>query len=176
MASPTVVAVFSFGRLLFKIVTGTRPSQGWQPREIITAARCQVALLMHWPFVLLADGVRTISEKCTHVEPRLRPGISELQKMLREACVDCWPVDSWAVPLKEAVAELRRIDTSRPGAADHEGPPLADCVDKSSPGLSGTTRPLEPILEQEDSSLRWPSGRFTRLPAPSAVYRGQYGG
>ena len=26
---------------------------------------------------------------------------------------------------------MRRIDTSRPGAADHEGPPLADCVDKS---------------------------------------------
>ena len=137
MLQPTVVGphtsadIFSFGRLLFKIVTGTRPSQGWQPREIITAARCQVALLMHWPVVPLADGVRTISEKCTHVEPLLRPGISELQKMLREACVDCWPVDGWAVPLKEAVAELRRIDTSRPGAADHEGPPLADCVDKS---------------------------------------------
>jgi chaperonin GroEL len=47
---------------------------------------------------------------------------------------------------------VRRIDTSRPGAADHEGPPLADCVDKSSPGLSGTTWPLDPILEQEDSS------------------------
>ena len=72
---------------------------------------------------------------------------------------DCWPVGSFAVPLKGAVAELRRIDTSSPGAADHEGPPLADCVDKSSPGLSGTsgtTRPFEPILEQEDSSLRWP--------------------
>ena len=52
--------------------------------------------------------------------------------------------------MKEAVDELRRIDTSRPGAADHEEPPLADCVDRSSPGLSGTTRPLEPILEQED--------------------------
>ena len=64
--------------------------------------------------------------------------------------------------MKEAVAELRRIDTSSPGAADLKGPPFADFVDKSSPGLSGTTRPLEPILEQEDSSLRWPSGRFTR--------------
>ena len=70
---------------------------------------------------------------------------------------DCWPVDSFAVPLKEAVAELCRSDTSSPGAADHEGPPLADCVDKSSPGLSGTTRPLEPILEQEESTLRLPA-------------------
>jgi hypothetical protein len=163
----TSADIFSFGRLLFKILTGTRPSQGWHPREIITAARCQVALLTHWPVVPLADGVRTISENCTHVELRLRPGIFELQKTLRVTCVDCWPVDSRAVPLKEAVAELRRIDTSRPG----EGPPVADCVDRSSPGLSGTTRPLEPILEQEGSSLRWPSGRFTRLPAPSAVRR-----
>ena len=32
-----------------------------QRREIITAARCLVALLMHWPVVPLADGVRTIS-------------------------------------------------------------------------------------------------------------------
>ena len=47
--------------------------------------------------------------------------------MLREAGVDCWPVDSLAVPLKEAVAEVRRIDAGSPGAADHEGPPLADC-------------------------------------------------
>ena len=85
--------------------------------------------------------------------------------------MDSWPVDSLAVPVKEAVAELRRIDTNSPGAADHGEPPLADFVYKSSPGLSGTTRPLEPILEQEDSSLRWPSGRFTRLPAPSAVRR-----
>ncbi len=48
---------------------------------------------------------------------------------------------------------MRRIDTSRPGAADHGGPPLADGADKSSPGLSGTTWSLEPIFEQEDSSL-----------------------
>ena len=41
---------------------------------------------------------------------------------------DCWPVDCFAVPLKEAVAELRRIGTSSPGAADHEGPPLAGSV------------------------------------------------
>ena len=145
----TSADIFSVGRLLFKIVIETRPLQGWQPREIITAARCQVALLMHWPPVPSADGGRTISEKGAHIEPRLLPGISELQKVLREACVDCWLVDSCAEPLKGAVAE-RRIDTSSPG------PPLADFVDKSSPGLSGTTRPLEPRLEQEESCSRLP--------------------
>ncbi len=70
--------------------------------------------------------------------------------------MDCWLVDSFAVPLKEAVAELRRIDTSSPGAADHERPPLAVFVYKSSPGLSDTTRPLVPILEQEESTQRLP--------------------
>ena len=64
---------------------------------------------------------------------------------------------------------MRRIDTSRPGAADHEGPPLADCVDKSSPGFSGTTWPLEPILEQEDSSLRWPVASTSMPPAETTT-------
>ena len=58
------------------------------------------------------------------------------------------------LPRKDAAAELRRIDTSSPGAADDEGPLLADFVVKSSPGLSGTTWPLEPILEQAVSTLR----------------------
>ena len=64
---------------------------------------------------------------------------------------------------------MRHIDTSRPGAADHEGPPLADCVDKSPPGLSGTTWPLEPILEQEDSSLRWPVASTSMPPAVTST-------
>ena len=62
----TSADIFSFGRLLFKLVTETRPLQGWQPREIIAATRCQVALMMHWPVVSLADGVRTLSSKSAH--------------------------------------------------------------------------------------------------------------
>ena len=69
---------------------------------------------------------------------------------------------------------MRRIDTSRPGAADHEGPPLADCVDRSSPGLSGTTRPLEPILEQEESTLRFPVASTS--PASTWLLAGATGG
>ncbi len=53
--------------------------------------------------------------------------------------MDCWPLESFAVPLKEAVADLHLIDTSRPGAADHGGFALAGVVDKLPPGHSGTT-------------------------------------
>ncbi len=81
-------------------------------------------------------------------KPHLRPDIFELEEMLEGACMDCWPVDSFAVPLKEAVAELHRIDTSSPGAADHGGRPLAGFVDKSSSGLSGTM--LESIPDHEE--------------------------
>ncbi len=85
--------------------------------------------------------------------------------------MDCWPVDSFAVPLKDAVAALRRVDTSSPDAAGHEGPPLADFVDKSVPGLSGATRPLEPILEQEESPAAGgqPSPRDEDAPAMNLI-------
>ena len=79
------------------------------------------------------------------------------------------------MPLKEAVAELRRIDTSSPGAADLEGPPLADFVYEPSPGLSGTTRPLEPILAQDESSMRFQVAATSPAPTWTSVLAGAFG-
>jgi hypothetical protein len=95
-------------------------------------ARSQVTLFIDWPVVPLADGVRTISEKCTQVEPRLRPEVLELQETPREACLAPWPVENFAASLEVAVANLCRIRTCSPGAEDRGGFPLAVCVGKSS--------------------------------------------
>jgi hypothetical protein len=97
VASPTVAAVnvrgssYFCGYLLVRLlaVQDRDRDTTFARMAILTAARCQVALLIHWPVVRFADGARTVSEKCTPVEPRLSAGVSELQKVLREACVDC---------------------------------------------------------------------------------------
>ena len=165
----TSADIFSFGRLLFRIIAGQRPLQAWQPKDIIHAARFRVTPLLDWPVVPLVRGVKAISEMCTHFEPRLRPDIIDLNQMLEGACMDCWPVDNCAVPLKDAVAELRRIDTSRPGAADHRGRLLAGFVDKSSPGLSSTM--LESIPEHTEflAGCGQPSPRDEYTPATSLI-------
>jgi hypothetical protein len=89
---------------------------------------------MDWPVVPLADSERTISEECTEVKPRSCQELSELQGMLVEACMVCWPMESFAVSSETAVAELHHIRTSRPGAADHQVFPFAVGAGKSSHG------------------------------------------
>lgn len=149
--------VFSFGRLMYKIITGRRPLEGWCKEEILIAARGGLTLLCYWPpHIALAEACQSLSERCTHITPQLRPSISEIEGMLREACGSWWPIDeSWA-PLDESMQQMRHFASISHGAKelledsarkDVAAPPQADDASEQlvAQGILGAR--LEAILE-----------------------------
>lgn len=191
----TSADVFSFGRLMYKIVTGHRPLAGWTKEEVLVAARAGLTLLCYWPpRVALAEACQALSERCTHITPQLRPSISEIDGMLQEACGSWWPTDDPWAPLDEAMQQTRQIASishrenelleysvrkdvaAAPEAADASEQLVPQGIMRARPNEKekekSSTRSrncLEPILEVVDHDEDGPRDLLTSLATAAAA-------
>lgn len=96
--SPTA-DVFSFGRLLYMIVTGCRPFVDMLQEEILRQAESGRVAILQWGHEPLVEECRPICDACCHVDPARRPSISEVQRTLSERLghlCDAWSFNSEA--------------------------------------------------------------------------------
>eukprot|EP00446_Apocalathium_sp_SHHI-4_P056974 CAMPEP_0177292458 /NCGR_PEP_ID=MMETSP0368-20130122/187_1 /TAXON_ID=447022 ORGANISM="Scrippsiella hangoei-like, Strain SHHI-4" /NCGR_SAMPLE_ID=MMETSP0368 /ASSEMBLY_ACC=CAM_ASM_000363 /LENGTH=710 /DNA_ID=CAMNT_0018750093 /DNA_START=1 /DNA_END=2133 /DNA_ORIENTATION=- len=114
--------VFSFGRLLYMIVTGCRP----MPREeILRQAESGRVPILKWGREPLVEECRPICDTCCHVDPARRPSISEVQRTLSERLghlCDAWSCNSEADDAA-GPPTVRRVDE-----ALHEARSKVQCL------------------------------------------------
>mmetsp|Transcript_146612 Transcript_146612/g.470398 ORF Transcript_146612/g.470398 Transcript_146612/m.470398 type:complete len:785 (-) Transcript_146612:260-2614(-) len=75
--------VFSFGRLLYMVVTGRMPLPGVS-EEIMNMAQDVTDQALVWPEnVPLRDECRDLAGRCNRLDPEKRPSMTEVQKIIR---------------------------------------------------------------------------------------------
>ncbi|CAE8614113.1 unnamed protein product [Polarella glacialis] len=91
--------MYSFGRLLYFVITAQRPSGGLKPHLIKQMARERRTPELQWPAeaVALQSEFRGLCEACSHTEPDRRPEAPAVLAMLQESLL---------------VAEAGEIDSS----------------------------------------------------------------
>eukprot|EP00928_Gymnodinium_smaydae_P090652 TRINITY_DN7441_c0_g2_i1.p1 TRINITY_DN7441_c0_g2~~TRINITY_DN7441_c0_g2_i1.p1 ORF type:complete len:760 (-),score=84.69 TRINITY_DN7441_c0_g2_i1:127-2406(-) len=83
MAS-TKVDVFSFGRLLYQVMTGRVPLDGRTPIEIRSAAQNGKCLPLQWPDSMpLLQATKDLCNLCSRATPSARPDMIHVQSTLR---------------------------------------------------------------------------------------------
>jgi len=131
--APTTSAdVFSFGRVVFFVVTGIYPHSGLSESRLLRVVRQDRAPLpLNWPHTIwsiLGPSYRPVVDSCCHEHPAQRPGIREVQRLLleaaREALGECLvPADDPAPDgdLHMLFERARRAAASAEGSSQAEG-------------------------------------------------------
>jgi len=117
--------VFSFGRLLYMIVTGCRPLVDMPREEILRQAESGRVAILQWGREPLVEECRPICDTCCHVDPARRPSISEVQRTLSERLghlCDAWSCNSEADDVA-GPPTVRRVDE-----ALHEARSKVQCL------------------------------------------------
>jgi len=95
--------VFSFGRLLYFIMTGCLPLKDVSRDEVVDSACSHSSPELEWPEdTPLLEAARALSDKCLALDPSRRPSIASVQASLRSWCESSLSADPVRLMLAEA--------------------------------------------------------------------------
>jgi len=115
-ASPAA-DVFSFGRLLYMIMTGLSPLFETTREEIIQAAFERRQMQLQWPDSMpQREKIAALVGMCTHMKPQRRPPITEAQRRWRELHPLVWPQQDEEEAAKDLRAALEEVRSVGPDA------------------------------------------------------------
>jgi len=108
--------VFSFGRLVYMIMSGRPPLQKATRDQIIESALRGQCVPLEWPSEMARlDEIQAMVVACTDMEPKRRPSIVQAQRTWRKLHPAVWPEggeDDVAKDLRSALEEVRNVDFS----------------------------------------------------------------
>jgi len=103
--------VFSFGRLVYMIMTGRAPLSHLSKRDIVDAALSGVCPQLDWPAAMpLMEQTRALCEDCLQVKPASRPSIAEVQSALHR-----WPQSASPRGVMAALGKALHLQTHPKG-------------------------------------------------------------